>query len=198
MNFLSQVTVDKRERKFADGYAWHRAIWEAFPGGPDAARDFLFRVDDLHRSFRVYVLSATEPTAPPWGQWRTKPISPSFLDHAAYRFQLRANPTMRRKGDARRLGLFGEDLLRAWMERKSGAAGFRLVADSLAVGAPLAVRFHRQGHMGKHLAVDFQGILAVTQREAFKNAFRTGIGSAKGFGFGLLMLAPMEGGASSP
>lgn len=195
MTHLSQVIVDKRERKFADGYAWHRAIWEAFPGRPDAARDFLFRVDDLQRMFRIYVLSVGEPTPPPWGQWRTKPIAPSFLDHAVYRFQLKANPTMRRKGDARRLGLFKEDLLRAWMERKAGAAGFRLVADSLVVGAPLEAHFHRQGHMGKHLAVDFQGMLAVSEREAFQKAFRTGIGSAKAFGFGLLMLVPLEGSA---
>jgi CRISPR system Cascade subunit CasE len=46
--------------------------------------------------------------------------------------------------------------------------------------------------MGKHVAVDFRGVLRVQDREKFKRTFAAGIGSAKGFGFGLLMLEPVE------
>jgi CRISPR system Cascade subunit CasE len=51
--------------------------------------------------------------------------------------------------------------------------------------------FVKQGHRGKHIGVDFQGVLRVTDRAAFHYAFETGIGPAKAFGFGLLMLQPV-------
>jgi CRISPR system Cascade subunit CasE len=40
-----------------------------------------------------------------------------------------------------------------------------------------------------HLAVQFDGVLEVTDPAKFLETVRQGIGSAKGFGFGLLSLA---------
>jgi CRISPR system Cascade subunit CasE len=40
-----------------------------------------------------------------------------------------------------------------------------------------------------HHAVRFDGLLVVTDPERLRHALRAGIGSAKGFGFGLLSLA---------
>jgi hypothetical protein len=31
-----------------------------------------------------------------WGQWQTKQVAPTFLEHVRYRFALRANPTVKR------------------------------------------------------------------------------------------------------
>jgi len=187
MSYLSRVLVDKRQRKCPrDGYAWHRVIWEAFSERKD--RDFLFRVDERGRAFRLYVLSPVAPVPPGWGAWQTKEIANGFLEHERYRFQLKANPTMRRASDKRRLGLFEQDRLRAWIERKAEAAGFEVEEDALAIGAPIEQRFFRSGRRGKHIAVDFQGILRVKDRGRFKGAFAKGIGSAKAFGFGLLVL----------
>jgi CRISPR system Cascade subunit CasE len=191
MKFLTRVMLDKRERSPKDGYAWHQLIWEAFPGRDDEARDFLFRVDDQGRTLRVYVLSPFAPKPQEWGIWETKEIRESFLKHERYKFQLKANPTMRRETDGRRLGLFKEDLLHAWIQRKAEVAGFEILADALIIGAPIEERFFRDGKMGKHIAVDFQGVLAVKNRDLFTKAFKEGIGSAKGFGYGLLMLQPM-------
>ncbi|MCK5806428.1 MAG: type I-E CRISPR-associated protein Cas6/Cse3/CasE, partial [Lentisphaeria bacterium] len=116
------------------------------------------------------------------------PVADSFLTHDAYRFQLRANPTMRRNADRRRLGIYGEDRLREWMKRKADQHGFEILADSLVVGAPIDETFVRDRKRGKHVAVDFGGMLEVRDRAAFIHAFEAGIGSAKAFGFGLLML----------
>lgn len=195
MSYLAQAVVPKREalaRRLHDAYAWHQAIWEAFPGRDGQRRDFLFRLDDRGKGFRLYVLSAAAPTPPDWGEWQVKPIAEPFLEHEAYRFQVRANPTMRRCSDRRRLALYAEDRLRAWMGRKAEAAGFALEEGSLVVGAPIDETFRRDGKAGKHVAVDFQGLLRVTDRDRFKQAFRNGIGSAKAFGFGLLMLQPIH------
>jgi CRISPR system Cascade subunit CasE len=192
MKYLSLVTVDKRAFARRDGYAWHKAIWEAFPGRPEDKRDFLFRVDDQRDEFRIHVLSPDQPTPPAWGKWRTREIAGTFLEHDRYRFQLKANPTLRRNADRRRIGLLREENLRDWMARKAAVGGFGVEEDSLVMGAPMEERFFRGQTMGKHVAVDFRGVLRVQDREKFKRTFAAGIGSAKGFGFGLLMLEPVE------
>ncbi len=195
MIWLAQALVPKREaaaRKLRDSYAWHQAIWTAFPGRDGQPREFLFRLDDRGPAFRLLVLSAQRPTPPQWGRWQVKSVADSFLEHDRYRFQLKANPTMRRREDRRRIALYDEAKLREWMRRKAEQAGFRIADDSLVVGAPMDETFVRDHRRGKHVAVDFQGLLRVTDRERFQHAFLHGIGSAKAFGFGLLLLQPVK------
>lgn len=194
MKYLTQVFVGMSKAaqcRFTDCYAWHKALWTAFPGQPDASRRFLFRVDDLGTRFRVLLLSPQKPVPPVWGEWRTKPIAPDFLAHDVYRFQLKANPTMRRNSDRRRLAIYQEPRLREWIRRKAAENGFEIVKNSLVVGAPIDEFFVKDRKRGKHVSVDFQGALRVLDREAFRAAFNRGIGSAKSFGFGMLMLQPV-------
>jgi len=195
MNWLAQVLLSKREAaalRLRDAYAWHQAIWQAFPGRDGEKRDFLFRLDDRGSDFRVLVLSSTPPKPPGSGQWQVKTIPSSFLEHEAYRFQLKANPTMRRCADRRRIAIYAEDRLRSWMARKAETAGCRLQHETLVVGPPIDEKFRRNGKEGKHVSVDFQGVLRVMDRNRFKDGFQKGIGSAKAFGFGLLMLQPIR------
>jgi len=193
---LSQVNISRRDAVQAglrDGYAWHEGIWQAFPGHDGLHRQFLFRVDSRGAGFQVYVLSPVEPTVPRWGRWRSKAVKPSFLKHKSYRFQMKANPTLRQSSSRKRVGLCDEGKLRGWMVRKAKQHGFALEEEFLIVGAPTQEVFAKKqgGRRGKHIAVDFQGVLAVEDRAAFGNAFAHGIGSAKAFGFGLLMLQPL-------
>jgi CRISPR-associated protein Cas6/Cse3/CasE subtype I-E len=44
--------------------------------------------------------------------------------------------------------------------------------------------------LGTLSAVEFKGVLEVTEPEEFIKTFRKGVGSTKAFGFGLLALAP--------
>jgi CRISPR system Cascade subunit CasE len=195
MNHLSQAIVPfalAADAKLTDGYVWHQAIWQAFPGRADDARDFLFRVDRRKEGFRVLLLSAHAPEATDVLAWQTKAVGPSFLTHDFYRFQLKANPTFRRKEDRRRLAIYDEARLMAWMERKAKASGFVIKPGTLTVSAPIDETCKKDGHIVKHVAVDFTGVLRVTDRSRFTTSFNTGIGSAKGFGFGLLMLQPLH------
>ncbi len=60
------------------------------------------------------------------------------------------------------------------------------------VAPPMESYFvNKQRKRGKHNSVDFHGILKVIDRAAFEGAFHHGIGPAKAFGFGLLMLQPV-------
>jgi CRISPR system Cascade subunit CasE len=184
--------TEAARRKIYDLYTWHKKIWQAFPEKDGQIRKFLFRIDADTDVFRVLLLSLERPSIADWGTWRTKEISSGFLAHQVYRFQLKANPTMRRNRDRRRLPIYQENRLRLWMVRKAEDGGFRIADNSLIIGAPIDEHFTRKGKRGKHVSVDFQGILNVTNQARFRKAFCDGIGSAKAFGFGLLMLQPIS------
>jgi CRISPR system Cascade subunit CasE len=201
MKFLSRITVDRStaaQRHLMHSYAWHQALWQAFPDASE--RTFLFRVEEKPSGFLLYVLSETEPDIPVWGQWQTKVISASFLEQASYRFQLCANPTRRYVNDglgnrfekSKRFVVANPEELKNWMLRKAGQSGFLIEEESLQISPPLNQYFYKNGKRGNHKRVEFEGVLSVTDREVFKKTFNRGIGTAKAFGFGLLVLQPIH------
>ena len=117
---------------------------------------------------------------------------PTFLGHGTYRFQLRANPTFRRASDHRRLAITDEPALREWFARKFEAAGCGV--RDLELSAPRKFQFRKGGgaRPGTLCSVDATGTLSVRDETAFRAAFDAGIGPAKGFGFGLLLLQPVS------
>ncbi|MCX6923142.1 MAG: type I-E CRISPR-associated protein Cas6/Cse3/CasE, partial [Verrucomicrobia bacterium] len=84
--------------------------------------------------------------------------------------------------------------LEEWMERKASAAGFALEPGSLQISARGPTHFRKQKWRppGTLSIVDFGGTLRVVDRRAFQAAFANGIGSAKAFGCGLLMLQSLD------
>ncbi len=208
MTWLARATLSKDDLevcRLLDNYDWHRAVWQCFLGMPDAERDFLLRLDWLEGGCRVYLLSGPMPERPDWcpvSGWDVKEISPSFLEHERYRFDLLANPTRKlvirdangeRRKNGKRVPILHENEQRLWLKVKGGQHGF-----CLEEGVPLAVdsagrhHFRRHGVDGLHVGVRFRGVLSVTDRERFASAFRKGVGSAKGFGFGMLLLQPIH------
>ncbi len=208
MTWLARMLLHRdnlAQLRFLDNYDWHRAAWACFPGMPDADRDFLLRLDWLTEGCRLYVLSRNRPTRPDWcpaTAWGVKEIAPSFLQHDVYTFDLVANPTRKvrtfaydgsRTKNGKRLALVHEDEQRRWLVAKAEQHGFRLDES-----APLAIDeigpqpFVRKAKSGTHFGVRFRGLLHVTDRELFIRTFHQGIGSAKAFGFGMLLLQPVS------
>lgn len=202
-------------RGFADSYAWHQRVWDAFPGRPEAERDFLTRIDPLDEAFRLLILSRSLPERPPWCPepgWRTKQIPEDFLSRKRYRFSLVANPTRKVKSNARgellknsrrvpilhREDREGEDGgirpgLISWLIRQGERHGFRLPEPDNVKTVPGPRRwFVKKGVSGLHAAIEFQGVLEVTDSEAFARAFASGVGPARAFGFGMLCLVPLS------
>jgi CRISPR system Cascade subunit CasE len=130
-----------------------------------------------------------------------KPFMPQLKAGASYRFRLLANPTVKktiaRGGEQKkaRLGLLNENAQQDWLQRKIEAAGSKVLASRT-----LPRGFHHsrknpaidENHQ-THLAVLFEGLLQVNDASLLQVALETGIGSAKGYGFGLLSLAPACG-----
>lgn len=193
----------RKDGGFTDSYAWHRRAWDCFPGHPEAAREFLTRLDDTGQGFRLLVLSATAPSQPEWctdAGWKTKPIGENFLTHPAYRFSLLANPTKKlaaprdtsgKRRNAKRVPISKREDLLAWLERKSTQHGFSIFPQDIRTVPRPRQPFLKAGAAGIHAATEFTGVLTVTDPTLLLQAFTHGIGSAKAFGFGMLCLSPI-------
>ena len=122
------------------------------------------------------------------------------------RFRLRANPTRKiqtksgpdgRRRHGRRVSLRSEEQQLLWLSRRAGLAGFRLVPVSpgtelaaVRVGIIEKLVGRRQSRAVTFESVLFDGLLEVTDSEAFRRALCEGIGPGKAFGCGLLSVAP--------
>jgi CRISPR system Cascade subunit CasE len=204
MTYLTQAIIgagSAQRHRLNDSYGWHQAVWDAFPGQPDRKRDYLTRLDRIRDDFRLLILSPDSPVRPSWSDdWQTKVIAPSYFDAKCYRFQLCANPTKKVGSvlpdgsltkNGRRVPLTRREDLVAWIERKAQQGGFAVDIASLQTIPKGREYFSKQGRLGLHNAIEFQGTLAVLDRDKFYEAFRRGVGSAKAFGFGLLMPVPI-------
>lgn len=135
-------------------------------------------------------------------------------------FRLRANPTKRIAKDddkmkGKRVELVREDEQMAWLIRKGEGTGtgvpggfdlpkkqIRDVRGEIRLVPHVKVscegkqrgrkREAAPGHAMTHLAVLFEGLLGVTDKDALVETIVRGIGTGKAFGFGLLSVGPVN------
>ena len=156
MSWLARIQIDyatATRHKLRDIYAWHQAMWRAFPRRDGEEREFLFRVDARDVGPEALILSRVEPARPDWcpdEEWSVRQIKPEVLGHRYYRFDLRANATRKvtkltgsgePSKNGRRAVISGEQELRAWLDRKATQGGFRVVDDSPLVIDPRTEAF---------------------------------------------------------
>ena len=114
------------------------------------------------------------------------------------RIEAIANPTRRTGG--RRVPLDGQAAWRDWLARKGEAGGFQpRDVDVVDEGVVVGYRPLDRSRPGDGLvqavrlrAVAFSGSLVVTDAARLAETLRGGVGSGKGFGFGLLLLDPAD------
>lgn len=120
-----------------------------------------------------------------------------------YRFRLRANPCVTRNG--KRLGLLQLLEQEQWIQRKGQAHGFVLPPlPSFAGAEPQEPRIdvrvsqeqmlsgvQQHGNRIRIFSVLYDGVLTVTNVDAFVKVLHTGIGHGKALGLGLLSVAPI-------
>jgi CRISPR system Cascade subunit CasE len=209
MIHLTQATLDlatAARQGLRDSYDWHQAVWKAFPGRDGQPRDFLTRLDSNGDGLRLLIVSPVEPVPPAWwptesGSWRTKLIPESYFARTKYAFQLCANPTRKitklapdgsQAKNGRRVPLRTREELVEWIARKGATGGFAVDLGQLRAFPCGRDYFEKQGHRGLHSAVEFQGLLTVNDSARFAETFVRGVGPAKAFGFGLLVIAPVS------
>jgi CRISPR system Cascade subunit CasE len=170
----------------------------------------LFRIETGEHNSQVLVQTHNPPNwTAAFGEFDVlsgapefKPFDPALVNGNLYRFRLLANPTAKitseKEGGEKhktRLGILREANQAEWLKHKLAASGAELVNWRTN---PLGLIYshknlQRDQHPQVHYAVLFEGVLKVADATQLRQALQTGIGSAKGFGFGLLSLAPVRG-----
>lgn len=176
---------------------------------------FLFRAEQHEGVPVFYLLSLAHPQDHEH-LWRveSKPYVPDVRSGDRLAFKLRANPIVSRgteaRGRGRRHDIVMDTKLRlgwkdlpparrpslaelaqqagtAWLKAREDRLGARLLESSLRADGYQTWR--QRSSRGIALAtLDFEGILTVTDPARFRSALLTGIGPAKAFGCGLLLV----------
>ena len=120
-----------------------------------------------------------------------------------FRFRLRANPCVKR--DGKRLGLLKLEEQEKWVTRKGERHGFSLPKlahfdlsdlpqERINVRVSQEQMLRGKQHTSNAVriySVLYDGMLAVTEPDSFRNALQSGIGHGKAMGLGLLSVVPM-------
>ncbi|MHC1771724.1 MAG: type I-E CRISPR-associated protein Cas6/Cse3/CasE [Flexilinea sp.] len=206
--FLSKLTLNPQnnlvQRDISNPYNLHQRLYSAFPSDIANIERLLFRLEYSHKPPYLVILMQSK-LIPDWGELervgylsqsaQIKSYEPHFQIGQRLTFRLVANPTRRLKSDnkekiGKRIGLIRVEDQQVWIQRKASENGFSLqfvnvtnLSDQIAYKKGLGNRITQHG-------VRFDGLLEITNADLFAQCVVTGIGSAKGFGFGLLSVAP--------
>jgi len=201
MIYLSKLVLNPASRQvqaeLRDPYQMHRTLAKAFGADGDFERArCLFRIDELRSSGALYLL--VQSLAPP--NWERLTASARYLQDAPQvttfeprlaegqrlAFRLHANPTVKR--ERKRYLISGEGGQLDWLRRKGEQHGFALLSARVSDAQTFCSQT-AAGQRAQLVGVRFDGLLCVTDAQALVGAVAHGIGSGKGFGFGLLSLA---------
>lgn len=192
-SMLNLSRSDCKAMDLKDVYSLHKAIYSLFPEVPGQNRDFLFA--DKGGDFngrKILILSEREPLSPEYGVLSSKPLPDQFLSFVHYGFEIVLNPTKRNFETGKIVSIRGKDDLLEWFTQRSGKHGFEVLPQSLQVEKLGVLKYHKNGKPCTHNTATFIGKLRVTDRDAFIQSFKQGIGRGKAFGFGLLQIVPIE------
>lgn len=201
-------------------YDAHGTIWRFFSDGSAKNRDFLYRLEMQGSSPVIYAVSASPPVAPN-DLWiiEQKEYAPVLDEGQRLAFSLRANPIRSKRDaagkqhrhdvvmDAKTALVQGgvspdalpplADLVHstgvAWLSSRAETHGFTVEEGEVRADGYQQHRFTKWNHKGSGSlsSIDFTGVLTVTDPERFEQALYGGIGPAKGFGCGLILVRPV-------
>jgi len=199
----------------SNDYDQHQLLWRLFPDNPKAARDFLFKRDEQRGFPQFYMVSAREPVAlDGLLELETKVYQPQIEVGDRLAFSLRANPVRTRKVDDHSKKRKRDDVVmllknqyktengankempskaelsqeagEQWLKKRAEKQGFEL--DAVQADSYQQHRFTRKGRDIRYSSLDFQGTLTVVDPIKLIYALKNGIGPAKAFGCGLMLV----------
>lgn len=199
--YISQLNLNLKSREvrsdISNCYEMHRTLCRAFPDKNNGGTGrILFRIDNNSQSIKfnttsVIVVSEKKPN---WDKiknnneyfidYKLKDYNINLFEKQLLRFLLKANPTV--KKDGKRKGLYGVKEQQEWFIRKADENGFKIIEYTSRQDEYLR---NKNSKNIEFLSVIYEGVLQVTDVNKIKEALYKGIGSAKGFGFGLLSIA---------
>lgn len=222
--YLSRIHLDLRckeaRRDLSSPYQLHSTLCRAFspPDRKCPAGEFMWRIEpetDSNGNARILVQSRNVPK---WNEiavknWLAEAEAAIDLRQRLkldelkpgqrFRFRLRANPCVTRKG--KRQGLLQAIDQEKWLERKGSQHGFSLpplISFDLSEDSEyrIDVRISQEQmlrdkqHSNNSIrvfSVLYDGLLTVTEPALFRQVLQTGIGHGKVMGLGLLSVVPI-------
>ena len=217
MSYLSRMHLHPRRRGttelLTNPWKMHAAVMSCFPPeftGSPASR-VLWRIDRSEHSVGLYIVSRDRPSfihlqeqagwenQTSWETARYDPLLSRIQEGATYRFRLTANSskTIRTPaGERKQAGLLSTEDQTKWLTERAMKNGFS-VSDPDSPDSPAfqitskgLLRFNRGQRTITLARAQYDGLLTVTDPDQLRRALVDGIGRAKGFGMGLLTLAP--------
>jgi CRISPR system Cascade subunit CasE len=217
--YLSRLILNPRSaevrRDLASPYELHRTLKSSYPPDrePEGNR-MLFRVEQDQRYQRnhIAVLVQTLVAPPDWSRLPAgycldidlpKEIDPSFATGDLLAFRLDANAVVKHQRENERtgsnhskhtrMGIRTEEGQRNWLLTRAEARGFRVMYLNtnpfLMTPARGVIPNNQDKRSIPHFGVHYDGLLEVQNPEAFKETLRNGLGPARAFGFGMMVLS---------
>ncbi|XBH21561.1 type I-E CRISPR-associated protein Cas6/Cse3/CasE [Jonesiaceae bacterium BS-20] len=200
---LASFPPDSLESAAADST---RILWRL---DGSTTRDDLYIVSPARPDLTGLVEDAGWPTQE---TWRTRGYQ-SRLDSIRlgqqWRFRLVANPTVSKKSGpgekSRRVAHVTIEQQQDWLLKRAGGHGFEIAAldeqntseevklPNLQLSNSRVRKFRRENMTVTLSTAQYDGVLQVTDPIALQRSLVNGIGPAKGYGCGLLTLAPLGG-----
>lgn len=197
-------------------YGAHQLIWSFFSGAQN--RDFLFRVEQGGPGFQAFTLSRREPRADSeiWNI-QTKEFDPQLRKGELLHFSIRVNPVIRASSGPGR-GKRHDVVMHAkthadphdrartttsliqrcgaeWLEKRSLLHGFSLIGEGEPAESVIASQYMRRPmrKAGSSAPIvvttlNLSGRLRIEDVTTFRKTLFEGLGPAKGFGCGLMMI----------
>ena len=208
----------KKDRKiYQEVYLLHKTIWELVSRNVNQKRDFLYRVEyDAYQNIKhIYLLALHQIASRNNLKIAVSPrYQPQIETGESLFFKLRANPIIKRKenGKAKEYGLIMDakhqfkkngqsyldqfsmdelisDVGMKWLGRKGEQHGFSVKRFEVDIGNDNEYSVSPPGKQAFTLrTLDFEGKLKIIDPGWFKKTLFKGIGSAKSFGCGMLMV----------
>lgn len=206
--YISRMQIDPRSVARTGLYGTHQNVWNLFADSPDRERDFIYRQDGN----TILAVSSRKPldTVAGW-HIETKKYVPKVVAGNTFTFSLRVNPVVKSSSSGKlkkhdvvqyaRKKILAEGLTpdrnqlaqtegASWLVKKSAFCGFRVESSSILVEKYLFNQSMRtaKGKVRTISVMDIVGSCVVTDPELFITTLYKGIGSARGFGCGLLLI----------
>lgn len=221
MTTLTRILLNPARREgrklLNNPQALHAAVCASFP--PDINTDsgrILWRIDHRNHEHILYMVGPEAPTGTHLVEdagWMTRPQETADYDRflsrlmvgQQWQFELLANPTYNEYREGKRgavkAHVTAEHQLN-WLMNRSENHGFSLLAGDEPTARVIGREVlsfnkndkgtqHKRHRVRIHTA-RFEGVLQVTDVEALAYSLRNGIGRARGYGCGLLTLAPVK------
>ena len=198
----------------ADRDRGHKLVWTLFhrEAHPEDRRAFLYR-ETGPGAFLVLSRDPPAPAEPIW-EVESRPFAPALSEGQRLAFLLRANTTRDdkagRSGDqrGRRVDVVAQaqlaapddpaaarDAARDWLELRLDRIGATLVRDATVLEGHQTARIlreRRRGHTDTRFGVaDLSGELIVRDPAALVAGIAGGVGRARAYGCGLLLIRPV-------